>query len=377
VRGKKFFGNLWLKVKMPNLTLRGVVVTVAKDVLWPSDSKIILRLIVLYVGQGSSVLAIFRDGSNYKAILIDINLDEANGGLDVPKLMKDLLGKEKLFAFVNTHPHDDHLKGLGELCSSVEVERVWHSGHTPGRKHAGDTWKELQALIKKVEEAKGEVVVLEGSRTAKALGDAQFYVLAPAAYVSDEIDDEDAETRYQRIHEQCSVLRIGIPDTWILVPGDADKAAFENFIAKYHAERLSSVVLIAPHHGSRSFFKLKEEEEPYLAALEGISPDYVVLSAPKADESKHEHPHDDAVEIYKEHVGDAENVLHTGAARTSFICDIYEDGQFGIGSDDGALTKKYGLGGDDDGGGSGIIASAAAVITGGYRTRIDDRPMGG
>jgi beta-lactamase superfamily II metal-dependent hydrolase len=354
----------------------GVGMTIAKDLLWPTDTKIVFRFVFLYVGQGSSTLVIFRDGTIYRALLVDINLDEGNGGINVPILMKDLLGKDDLFAFVNSHPHDDHLKGIGELTSKVNVKQVWHSGHTPGKKHAGDTWKELQALIKKVKEAKGTEVVLLGSKNEESLGDGKMYVLAPAEYVSDEIDDEDVDTRRQRIHEQCSVLRIGLSDTWVLLPGDADKPAFEKFITKYHKDRLKSAVLLAPHHGSRSFFKSDEDDEPYLAAIESIAPEYVILSAPKSVESQHDHPHDDAIEIYQAHVGSKDDVLHTGAERQCFICDIFEDGNYTVEDDKGELVKAYGLGKKDDGGGDGSKAASIGVISSRSRTRVDDRPMG-
>src|SRR3990172_2068109 len=138
-------------------------------------------------------------------MLIDINLDSNNGGIDVPHLMSDLLDShnKRLDVFANTHPHDDHLSGIIELSDKVEIGEVWHSGHNPG-KH-DDSYQNLQAVIKKVKKEGGSEIQLVGSKETKSFGEAQYYVLAPASYVVDDIEGESAEERYRRIHEQCAV----------------------------------------------------------------------------------------------------------------------------------------------------------------------------
>lgn len=65
---------------------------VAQDVLWPTDSNVLIRVGMLYVGQGDASVILVKDRSTYKTILIDINRDaEGCNGINVPKLMKDLL----------------------------------------------------------------------------------------------------------------------------------------------------------------------------------------------------------------------------------------------------------------------------------------------
>lgn len=329
--------------------------TVARDVLWPTDPKVLARVCFLYVGQGSSIVVIVRDGGTQRALLVDSNLDKRFGGIDVAALMKDLLGDEKLYAFVNTHPHDDHLKGVSEVAKAVSIERVWHTGFDPG-KRSGNHYKELQDLIEDVKKRNGAdaIVLLEGSRTSRPLLDAEVFVLAPAEHVSRDIDEQDADARYARIHEQCGVLRFGKGDSWILVTGDADLDAFKNHITEYHKERLPSFVLDASHHGSRSFFKGDKDAEPYLDGLKAINPTYVVMSAPTSTESPHEHPHEDAVKLYVDHLGNESNVLLTGKERETFFFDIRDDGTTsGPQSDKGRLTEVYGLDKKDDGGGGG------------------------
>jgi len=345
---------------------------IAREVIWPPDADIVVRVVFLHVGQGESAIVLISDSGTYRALLIDINLDGERGGIDVPRLMSALLEDEdgRLGAFVNTHPHGDHLSGILELSDAVRIDEVWHSGHKPGRKHS-DHYGNLQEVIGRVRDAGGSEVKLKGSRTPTVIGEAECYVLAPAEYVVDDIEGESDDDRERRVHEQCAVLKFGIGSKWIMVTGDAERDAWEKHITEYHRERLQAVVLDAPHHGSRTFFHYDETDEPYLDALKAISPTYVVISAPRSDESEWGHPHDDAVERYVEVVGSNDNVLHTGEKRHSFICDIYRDGQYAVQSDGGDLVHEYGIEGEDDGEKEHGRTTPAVV-----GTRVDERPMG-
>lgn len=321
----------------------------ARELLWPSDSNILVRLVWLYVGQGSSTIVLIKNGETYKSLLTDINLDSENGGINVSALMVDLLEENSLDVFINTHPHDDHLRGIIELLDSVNINEIWHSGHKPGKKH-DDAYKDLMNVVGKVKKAGGSETILEGSKEKKVFGEASYYILAPAEYVADDVNDEKPEVRYKRIHEQCAVLKFGINQTWGLIPGDADRDAFEKHITNYHKERLGTVVLTASHHGSRDFFHYDEDDEPYLEALNEIEPEYVVISAPKPEESKHDHPHEDAVKLYAAKAG-SENIYHTGQNRCCYIFDIFENGTHSDVQDDkGELAKAYPIDNNSNGG---------------------------
>lgn len=320
---------------------------VARTVLWPTDTRILVRVVFLYVGQGSSAIVFVGNQSSYKVLLVDINLDRKNGGIDVPRVVKDLLEGQHLDAFVNTHPHDDHLRGVEALCDCVTIKEVWHSGHVPSKKY-GACYKDLKNVIDKVKKAGGSETTLAGSRSVTALGDAEYYVLGPAEYLTDEVNDAQSEERYRRIHEQCAVLKFGQNQSWIMIPGDADRNAFEKHITEYHRERIRAFAIGASHHGSRTFFMMNEGDEPYLDGLKAIDPVYVVISAPTQEESDHGHPHDEAMKLYAEYVGQ-QNLLHTGAERYSYFFDIYRDGSHsGIQHDNGDISATYALV-DDDG----------------------------
>jgi beta-lactamase superfamily II metal-dependent hydrolase len=104
---------------------------VARDILAPRDPNLVLRVAMLYVGQGASTIIMAVDGSNYQVMLLDIHLDENLGGIDVPRLMVDLLDGGRIDAFINSHPHNDHLCGVEQLLEAVPIDAIWHSGHFP------------------------------------------------------------------------------------------------------------------------------------------------------------------------------------------------------------------------------------------------------
>ncbi len=349
----------------------------AKDVIIPTESYV-FRTIFLYVGQGDSTLLAVPGGDGYKYVLIDSNYDEDAGGIDIIKLLEDLFdGQEKgIDVYINTHPHKDHLGRIKEIYEKIGIDQLWHSGHKPGGKHK-EIYKDLEFVIKKLGD--DNVFRLRGSREENkldeeeiVLGDINYNVLAPADYVSDEIEDEKPEDRYSRIHEQCGVIRFkyGEEEKQILITGDADCSAWEKHITNYHKERLPSTVLSASHHGSKSFFwkDVDTDEDPYKEHLDNIKPTYVVVSAPKENESKHDHPHKEAMDLYKDEVRD-DNVFHLGKKRECIIVDIHADGEIYVDLDD-ELVKKYGKKDSGKGGGSEGIVFPPPV------SKIDKKPMG-
>lgn len=336
--------------------------TIARKVLWPNDDNILVRVAFLYVGQGASAIVFMKAPNGYKVLVVDINLDRKNGGIDVPRLVEELMDGQEVEAFVNTHPHNDHLCGTAELSDAVTINNVWHSGHKPG-KDDESKYQELKDLIKKVTDAGGEETILEGSNDTSPVGLAEFHVLAPAAYVTDDVNDETPQRRRERIHEQCTVIKFGKDDQWIMIVGDADRRAFEDHITKYHKENLPSFCLAASHHGSDTFFRENEDEEEYMDALNTINPEFVVVSAPTLEESPHGHPCEFAMEKYEDQCGE-ESVFHTGEDRFCFYFDIFNDGTHSDAiSDEGKLAEEYGFDDEDDDGGESKAATGPFVHT--------------
>ena len=360
--------------------------TTAERVLKPTDATI-FRTAFLYVGQGDATLHVIPNGDGgFLYALTDINRDSKCGGLDVVKLLEDLLpkvgGKPTLDVFINTHPHNDHICGLDELRKRIAVRQVWHTGFEPSDKHEG-AYKHLTELIEGVLKTHGDDAIFEyqGTRAERELGEVMVNIVSPAKHVKDEIDELSGEERDCRIHEYCGVLRFGYGSSskHVLMTGDSDKCAWKEHILgedEYHADRVRAAVLNASHHGSRTFFKNSEEDEdPYTKSMEIITPTWVIISSPQQNDSPHGHPHDDAIALYKKHIkgGKDENVKVLGDRPECLIYDIYSNGDHVLESDNGELVEAYPLDSDDDDRGSRAAKAFGPAII----TRVDDsKPMG-
>lgn len=354
-------------------------VNIAKKILIPPIGT--FRTVFLYVGQGDATLMIVPDGENFQYILIDCNKDEKNEGIDLKKMLQDLLSDNKINIFINTHPHDDHLKEIDELYKDVGIKEIWHSGHNPG-KMQGEYYKKFTEIMGKI--GKNNVHRLFGTNTAnkirdnegeemeiKKIGDIDYIVISPAEFLVKDIEGESAKTRYNRIHEQCAVIKFtyGKKPKHILITGDAEKCAWEKNIVEYHKAHLPSNVLSAVHHGSRTFFKENEDDEEYTNHIDEIDPEYIIISAPRKKESPHEHPHDDAVELYKKYVGE-DGLIHMGKNRECVIVDIDNEGNLNIITDNELVNEyKYTNNEDDN---KNIKKSSVAIQT----DRIDEKKFG-
>lgn len=364
--------------------------SVAEDIILPSDPST-FRSVFLYVGQGDCTLHVIPDGDGgRKFALVDINLDKTRGGTDVVLLLEELLpkgddDKPTLDLFINTHPHNDHISGLEEINKRVTVKQVWHSGFEPSDAHSG-SYKHLKQLIRDVKEREGNDAAFEyqGTRRETKVGAVQVDVVAPAKHVKDEIDALSGDERDDKIHEYCGVIRLGYgSDTkrrHVLHTGDSDRAAWENHILgedDYHEDRLPSAVVNASHHGSRTFFKVAEEDDPYEHHIEVIRPTWVVISSPVQAESPHGHPHDDAIELYKKHVRNrAENVFTLGDGKLAKIYDVHSNDSHEMLDDNGDLAAHYALPVDNGGGGSGSGNSSKSIGAPAAITHRDkDRPI--
>src|SRR6266576_1508948 len=91
--------------------------------------------------------------------------------------------------------------------------------------------------------------------------------------------------------------------------GSASSATTRGARTKPASKVLKAQNLHASHHGSRTFVKdAKDDPEPYLEAFELIDSEDVIISV--CPDSKHDHPHEDMLDIYNDQVG-AENVQQT------------------------------------------------------------------
>ncbi|GAH34174.1 unnamed protein product, partial [marine sediment metagenome] len=90
--------------------------------------------------------------------------------------------------------------------------------------------------------------------------------------------------------------------------------------------------------------------------------------APKRKESKHGHPNEEAMDLYKETVG-GDKLHHLGKRRECIVVDIKDDGDIEIYPDE-TLVETYGI---DKGNGNN--EEDKRIYTG-IITKVDRKPMG-
>lgn len=271
-----------------------------------------LEIFVPNTGQGDCTFIKFPNGKN---MLVDINKTDVD--VDIIKFLREKIPKKKhtdidktsrrLNYFVNTHPHEDHLRGVGELnTDEFYIDQIWESGHRlyvpADQKEKYKHYYDFLDLVNKLKE-RGAVSRLMASRSPKYIGSTMVYTFSPSSYVSNSKSREE-------IHNQCAVLRIEYEGNAIMLTGDTDRDSWENRIVPQYSDDkivdgkrqqnlLKSNVLHASHHGSKYFFvKQNDDKDKYTRAMDKIKPAFTFISVGAGN--KHGHPHKIAMDIYRE-----------------------------------------------------------------------------
>ena len=45
---------------------------IARNIIWPLNTNILVRVVILHVGQGASAIVLMADGNTYQTLLVDI-----------------------------------------------------------------------------------------------------------------------------------------------------------------------------------------------------------------------------------------------------------------------------------------------------------------
>jgi len=272
-----------------------------------------LEIFVPNTGQGDCTYVRFANGQN---MLVDMNKSTVD--VDIIEFLRDKIKKKyhddikktcrRINYFVNTHPHEDHLRGIAELdTDEFYIDMIWESNHrlyVPKEKQS--EYPHYYAFLNLVNKLKkrNSVKVMTAARACFAeIGTAKVYVFAPSKALVDSSSREE-------IHNQCGILRIEYSDNSVLFTGDSDRASWEDRIVKYYSDDneiggvkqpnlLKSTVLHASHHGSKYFFvKKNNDDDKYKRNMDKIQPRFTVI--PVGKNNKYGHPDKIAVDIYEE-----------------------------------------------------------------------------
>jgi len=237
-----------------------------------------LRVTVLDVGQGSAALAEFPGG---KTMLIDGGGYTNNRFFDVgERIVAPFLRYRKIMqidTIVLSHPSSDHMNGLVYILAHFSPKTLlWTGDRVPTESFQGFFYEVVHSGVK-------VPAFIEMERRMNVSG-VMVEVLHPPA-VSIRKNHNLSGKEY---NNNSIVLKLTMGACGILFPGDVETIAEEELVECCQAE-LSSRVLVAPHHGSRT--------SSSMGFLKAVRPEIIIISA--GWQNRFGFPHTSVLERYK------------------------------------------------------------------------------
>ncbi len=311
---------------------------------WYTDENA-LRFHLLSVGEGLMTLIIFP---NNIVMLFDCNVTDDNEDEVLEFLDKfipveynhDKQQYEKpIHIFANSHRDEDHYRGLKKVNNRFPIKSIWDSGQSGETTSSADY--QYYMYLRRTLKAKNPnnlFVPVPSNIPMINYGGADVYCLAAEEdFIRDYINKGlfEASTRIQ--HTNSMVLLIEYGGRKLLMTGDSDwKSWRDKIVPNFNdGDFLRSNILIASHHGSRSFFTDEENDSidaeanpdtTYIESIELISPDVTLISCGNYDSAHH--PNKDALKLYKAHTSEAQ--VYTTYSKGHLSGYIDEDGNFTV-----------------------------------------------
>jgi competence protein ComEC len=247
-----------------------------------------LKITVIDVGQGNSILVRFPGGEN---MLIDGG-GFSDSSFDIGKtIVAPFLYHERISnvdTVVLSHPHPDHLLGLIYIMNNFHVRQVLRS-NLPIDLEDYPEWEKTIKLNK----INVVLVSNHGYEPQSSLwgsypplrGNAiRVNVLWPPNYSAQETNN----LSYDEVNDSSLVLKITFGKISFLIPGDIS-SEIEKQLIKSKID-LRSDVLVVPHHGSA--YSSSTE------FIKAVACHYAIVSAGKSN--VFHHPHPSVLQRYKE-----------------------------------------------------------------------------
>lgn len=272
-----------------------------------------LEIYIPNTGQGDCSFIKFPNGKN---MLVDFNHTDVDVDIleflraKIPKKKHEDIGKtcRRINYFVNTHPHEDHIKGVTALNDDeFYIDEIWESNHRlyvpEEEKKQYQNYYDFLDLVNKLKKRNSVRVLKAGRPTFETIGSTNIYCFAPSAYLKD-------SKKRAEIHAQCGVIRIEYAGNSVIFTGDSDRDNWESRIVPNYSDDkvengkklenlLKSKLLHASHHGSKDFFVApSDDDDRYTKSMDKMKPSFTAV--PVGKNNKHGHPHRIAMNIYKE-----------------------------------------------------------------------------
>lgn len=202
------------------------------------------------VDKGNMTLLQFSNGIN---MMVDCRCSAER-----PSPLEYLRAKiGKLDIVVITHPHQDHLTGLQEVCEFFKPKHFWHCGRYFRPDPIFDDWSFYEKA------RKGEIsgctpMAVHAGQIVK-IGDSQVTIVAPSQpFIEGTVDD---------VNNNGIILSVVTGKSKVIITGDTQDEQWEILDPKL-LETVS--ILLASHHGRESGFSEK--------ALKVMQPQRIIIS---------------------------------------------------------------------------------------------------
>jgi competence protein ComEC len=235
-----------------------------KDKLSPD-----LKITVIDVGQGNSILVRFPGGGN---MLIDgggfpEGAFDAGKSVIAPFLYHERI--RKVDTIVLSHPHPDHLLGLVYIMNNFSPGQVWKSNLSADLEDYPEWEKAIR--LNNIQAS-----LVSDKFPEKIFNGVKVNVLWPPNYSAQDINN----LSYDEVNDSSLVLKITFGKISFLIPGDIS-ANVEKQLMKSKMD-LRSDVLVVPHHGSAHSSSAE--------FIKAVACRYAIVSAGKENVFRHPHP---------------------------------------------------------------------------------------
>lgn len=214
----------------------------------------VMSVTYIDVGQGDSEFILFPDGEN---MLIDGGSDN---GCAYSYIFENNI--KNIDYLVATHPHEDHIGGLTEVCEKIEIKNVFMPD-------ISSSTKTFNRFLKALNKNNVNAVVAKKGVVIKENDELKVEILSPVL------------DRYEELNDYSAVVKITYKDTSFLFMGDCEKVS-ESLIDE---NDLKADVIKIGHHGSGSSTASR--------FIKKVNPKYAVICVGK--DNDYGHPHDEVL----------------------------------------------------------------------------------
>jgi competence protein ComEC len=203
------------------------------------------------VDKGHMVLVQFSNGVN---MLVDCRVSGTR-----PSPLEYLKSRIRSLDFVViTHPHQDHLSGLQEVCEWFKPRALWHNGRCFRPDPVYDDWSYYERLRTGKISFCSPVRVQSGHRLT--VGDSTVYVAGPIIPNLEGTSDDE--------NNNGIILAVTSGNAKVVLTGDTEEEQWDVTDMRPLAD---ASVFLASHHGREDGFSAR--------ALSIIKPQRIIISA--------------------------------------------------------------------------------------------------